>query len=69
MRRNTRRKVTEKKIAVGNPVYLFIAVKIGRTKKLVSFWRRPYTEIDRTSPIYYHIRCMLVHHSGRLKIP
>ena len=34
--------------AVGDQVWLYVpAVKRGRTKKLASFWRGPYTVIDR----------------------
>ena len=40
--------VSGEKFTVGDQVWLFVpAVKQGRTKKLASLWRGPYTVIDR----------------------
>ena len=58
---------------VGDRVWLYVpAVKPGKTKKLSSLWRGPYTVLDRTSPVNYKIQliggtaCLIVHRN-RLK--
>ena len=41
----------------GDIVWLYVpAVKKGRTKKLLSLWRGPYTVIDKTSTVNYRIQ-------------
>lgn len=41
----------------GDWVWLYVpAVKQGRTKKLSSLWRGPYTILDKTSPVNYCIQ-------------
>lgn len=38
-------------------MWLYVpAVKQGRTKKLSSLWRGPYTILDKTSPVNYRIQ-------------
>ena len=38
------------RLAVGDRIWLYVpAVKQGRTRKLSSLWRGPYTVIDRSS--------------------
>ena len=60
--------------AVGDRVWLFVpALKRGRTKKLASLWRGPYTVVDKTSPVNYQIQLIggagnLVVHRNRLKL-
>ena len=42
---------------IGDQVWLYNpAVKTGRTKKLASLWRGPYTIIDKLSPVNYRIQ-------------
>ena len=59
---------------VGDCVWLYTpAVKPGRTKKLSSLWRGPYTVIDRCGPVDYRIQLIgstqrLVVHRNRLKL-
>ena len=60
--------------AVGDQVWLYVpAVKRGRTKKLASFWRGPYTVIDRlNAAVDYRIQLVgstktLIVHRNRLK--
>eukprot|EP00731_Ephydatia_muelleri_P029837 Em0021g360a len=61
-------------LSVGDRVWLFIpAVKTGRTKKLASLWRGPYTVIDRTGHVNYRIQLIgttktLIVHRNRLKL-
>lgn len=58
---------------IGDRVWLFVpAVTTGRTKKFASFWRRPYTIIDKTSPVNYKIQLIggtttSIVHRNRLK--
>ena len=60
--------------AVGARVWLFIpAVKTGRTKKLASLWRGPYTVTDRTGHVNYRIQLIgttktLIVHRNWLKL-
>ena len=60
--------------AVGDRVWLFIpAVKTGRTKKLASLWRGPYTVTDRTGHVNYRIQLIgttktLIVHRNQLKL-
>ena len=58
----------------GDRVWLYVpAVKQGRSRKLSSLWRGPYTVVDKTSPVNYRIqligtsRSLVVHHN-RLKL-
>ena len=59
--------------AVGDQVWLYVPVKRGRTKKLASFWRGPYTVIDRlNAAVDYRIQLVgstktLIVHRNRLK--
>ena len=59
-------------LKVGDRVWLYVpAVKSGRTKKLSSLWRGPYTVLDRTSPVNYRIQLIgsvvsVVVHRNRL---
>ena len=61
-------------LRIGDRVWLFVpAVKTGRTKKLASLWRGPYTVIDKLSPVNYRIQLIgttksLVVHRNRLKL-
>ena len=56
-------------INIGDRVYLFVpAIKTGRSRKLTSLWRGPYTVVDKTSTVNYKIcliggsaRTMIVH--------
>ena len=42
---------------MGDRVWLFVlAMKKGKTKKLASLWRDPYTVVDKTSPVNYRIK-------------
>ena len=42
---------------VGDRVWLYVpAIKPGKTKKLSSLWRGPYTVLDKTSPVNYSIQ-------------
>ena len=42
---------------MGDRVWLFVpAMKKGKTKKLASLWRGPYTVVDKTSPVIYRIK-------------
>ena len=42
---------------MGDRVWLYVpAVKPGKTKKLSTLWRGPYTVIDRTGPVNYCIQ-------------
>ena len=44
-------------LAVGDRIWLYVpAVKQGRTRKLSSLWRGPYTVIDRVSAVTYRIQ-------------
>ena len=44
-------------LEVGDRVWLYVpAVKPGKTKKLSSLWRGPYTVLDKTSPVNYCIQ-------------
>ena len=58
---------------VGDRVWLYVpAVRPGRTKKLSTLWRGPYTVIDRTGPVNYCIQLIgstttLIVHRNRLK--
>ena len=55
-------------------MWLYIsAVKPGRTRKLSSLWRGPYTIIDRVGDLDYHIQLIgssktLIVHRNRLKL-
>ena len=58
---------------VGDIVWLYTpAVKSGLSRKFSSFWRGPYTFIDRISMVNYRVqligstKCLIVH-SNRLK--
>ena len=59
-------------LRIGDRVWLFVlAVKTGRTEKLASLWRGPYTVIDKLSPVNYRIQLIgttksLVVHRNRL---
>ena len=60
---------------VGDRVWLYTpAVKVGRTKKLASLWRGPYTVLDKTSTVNYRIQLIgssrppMVVHRNRLKL-
>ena len=59
---------------MGDRVWLFVpAMKKGKTKKLASLWRDPYTVVDKTSPVNYRIKLVggasnLVVHRNRLKL-
>ena len=61
-------------LKIRDRVWLFVpAVKTGRTKKLSSLWRGPYTILDKTSPVNYCIQLIgttrtLVVHRNRLKL-
>lgn len=66
--------VNGEKFVVGDQVWLFVpAVKQGRTKKLASLWRGPYTVVDRINgALNYRIQLVgstktLVVHRNRLK--
>lgn len=66
--------VSGEKFVVGDQVWLFVpAVKQGRTKKLASLWRGPYTVVDRINGALNHrIQLVgstktLVVHRNRLK--
>eukprot|EP00731_Ephydatia_muelleri_P006855 Em0003g1103a len=66
--------VSGEKFTVGDQVWLFVpAVKQGRTRKLASLWRGPYTVIDRINgALNYRIQLVgstktLVVHRNRLK--
>ena len=67
-------KFATEELRVGDRVWLFVpAVKAGRTKKLASLWRGPYTVIDKTSPVNYRIQLIgttqtLVVHRNRIKL-
>ena len=58
----------------GDRVWLYVpAVKQGRSRKLSSLWRGPYTVIDKTSSVNYRIQLIgtsqsLVVHHNRLKL-
>ena len=58
---------------VGDRVWLYVpAIKPGKTKKLSSLWRGPYTVLDKTSPVNYSIQLIGVTtavtvHRNRLK--
>ena len=58
---------------VGDRVWLYVpAVKPGKTKKLSTLWRGPYTVIDRTGPVNYCIQLIgsattVIVHRNRLK--
>ena len=60
-------------LRVGDRVWLHVpAVKLGRTKKLSSLWRGPYTVLDKTSPVNYKIQLIgsivsIIVHRNRLK--
>ena len=60
--------------AVGDRVWLFVpAMKKGRTKKLASLWRGPYTILGKTSSVNYRIQLIggagsLVVHRNHLKL-
>ena len=65
---------TATSFSIGDQVWLFVpAVKTGRTKKLASLWRGPYTVTDKLSPVNYRIQLLgvpnktLVVHHNRLK--
>jgi transposase InsO family protein len=61
-------------LTVGDRVWLYVpAVKQGRTRKLSSLWRGPYTVIDRVGAVTYRIQLIgspktLVVHRNRLKL-
>ena len=61
-------------LIIGDRVWLYIpAVKQGRTRKLASLWRGPYTIIDRVGAVNYRIQLIgssktLVVHRNRLKL-
>lgn len=61
-------------LTIGDRVWLYIpAVKPGRTRKLSSLWRGPYTIIDRVGDLDYHIQLIgssktLIVHRNRLKL-
>ena len=62
------------KFHTGELVWLFVpAVKTGRTRKLASLWRGPYTVLDKVSAVTYRIQLIgscktLVVHQNRLKL-
>ena len=73
-KKNYDKGVSGEKFAVGDQVWLYVpAVKQGRTKKLASFWRGPYTVIDRlNAAVNYRIQLVgstktLVVHRNHLK--
>ena len=74
IRREAQRVNTGDPINIGDRVYLFVpAVKSGRTKKLSSLWRGPYTVVDKTSPVNYLIQLVggtskSIVHRNRLKL-
>ena len=74
IRREAQRVNTGEPINIGDRVYLFVpAVKSGRTKKLSSLWRGPYTVVDKTSPVNYLIQLVggtskSIVHRNRLKL-
>ena len=61
-------------LIIGHRVWLYRpVVKPGMTKKFASFWRGPYTVVDKTGPVNYRIRLIggsqtLVVHRNRLKL-
>ena len=57
-KKNYDKGISGEKFAVGDQVWLYVpAVKQGRTKKLASFWRGPYTVIDRlNAAVNYRIQ-------------
>ena len=67
-------KVAGSNLAIGDRVWLYVpAVKQGRTKKLSSLWRGPYTVIDRVGTVTYQVQLIgssktLVVHQNRLKL-
>ena len=66
--------VTGSSLCVGDRVWLYVpAIKQGRTKKLSSLWRGPYTIIDKVNTVNYRIQLIgsnkvLVVHYNRLKL-
>ena len=67
-------KVAGGNLTVGDRVWLYVpAMKQGRTRKLSSLWRGPYTIIDRVGAVTYRIQLIgssktLVVHRNRLKL-
>jgi hypothetical protein len=67
-------KVAGTRFSVGDRVWLFIPVtKKGRSKKFGSFWRGPYTVIDKVNDCNYRIQLIgtsrtLIVHRNRLKL-
>ena len=63
-----------KNFSVGDRVWLYVpAIKQGRTKKLSSLWRGPYTILDKIGSVTYRVQLIgsaktLVVHKNRLKI-
>ena len=63
-----------KSFTVGDRVWLYVPVtKQGRSKKFTTFWRGPYTVIDKTSPYNYRIQLIgttktFIVHRNRLKL-
>ncbi len=61
-------------LKVGDRVWLYVpAVKVGRSRKLASLWRGPYTIVGKTSSVNYRIQligatAVLIVHRNRLKI-
>ena len=62
------------KFSIGDLVWLYVpAIKQGRTKKLSSLWKGPYTVIDKTSNVNYKIQLVgtsktVIVHRNRLKL-
>ena len=59
-------------LKVGDQVWLYVPTKPGKTKKLSSLWRGPYTVLDKTSPVNYRIQLiggttLVTVHRNRLK--
>ena len=51
------KKVTGNNLSVGDRVWLYVpAVKQGRTRKVSSLWRGPYTVINRFGTVTYRIQ-------------
>ena len=74
-KKGQRGRVVGENLEIGDRVYLYVpAVQKGKTRKLASLWRGPYTVIDRLGPVNYRIQLIgnrnkvSVVHRNRLKV-
>ena len=68
------KKVAGKNFTIGDRVWLYIPVtREGRTKKFTTFWRGPYTVVDKIGTYNYRVQLIgttrtLIVHRNRLKL-